>query len=502
MSDRKPATRALELVTTQPWCITEGALRTIVSVAARENPSPEQVATELGRPLANTRTVRQRDGVAIIPVTGPIFRRANLFSEISGGTSIEVLAQDFAKALNDRSVKAILLSIDSPGGEANGVGEFAAMVAQARAVKPITAYIGGIGASAAYWIASAASEIVCDASALIGSIGTIMTIAGGDKESTDVQFVSSQSPNKAPDPETEAGKAELQSIVDALTSVFVGAVASNRGLTPEAVIAGGRQGGILVGQQAVTAGLADRLGSEESVIEELIASTPAARLPVVAQPASVAIPSGAVVSASFTPGGASIIPRLQEGIPMSEQDTTTTPVVVAAPAPPPVNDAVVNAQVQAYVSQLQKQYEAAQQSAMERAQLEFERKLAEMQARQQIESYAQHVTTPTLSRQHALPGEAGAYSAFLLSLNGDQRKQATALFDTILASGLVSFEEIGSGNAGDGQSDHEAVLARVESIKASKMSSGMGAVDALSAAIRAVGKDAYNAARAATKEAR
>lgn len=187
---------------------------------------------------------------------------------------------------------------------------------------------------------------------------------------------------------------------------------------------------------------------------------------------------------------------------MSEQDTTTTPVVVAAPAPPPVNDAVVNAQVQAYVSQLQKQYEAAQQSAMERAQLEFERKLAEMQARQQIESYAQHVTTPTLSRQHALPGEAGAYSAFLLSLNGDQRKQATALFDTILASGLVSFEEIGSGNAGDGQSDHEAVLARVESIKASKMSSGMGAVDALSAAIRAVGKDAYNAARAATKEAR
>lgn len=184
---------------------------------------------------------------------------------------------------------------------------------------------------------------------------------------------------------------------------------------------------------------------------------------------------------------------------MSEQDTPIAAPAIAAPAPPPVNDAVVNAQVQAYVSQLQKQYEAAQQSAMERAQMEFERKLAEMQARQQIESYAQHVTTPTLSRQHALPGEAGLYSAFLMSLNGDQRKAATGIFDTILASGLVSFEEIGSGQAGDSRSDHEAVLDRAEKIKAEKVQSGMSASAALTAAINAVGKDAYNAARAATK---
>lgn len=115
-----------------------------------------------------------------------------------------------------------------------------------------------------------------------------------------------------------------------------------------------------------------------------------------------------------------------------------------------------------FTVQMQQQIEYARQQAEAAA----SRQIAEFQARQQIETYAQHITTPTLKRQHALPGQPSTYSAFLMGLNGEQRKTAQAIFDTILTSGLVSFEEIGSeGDAPPEQSAQEqfedAVLAKV-----------------------------------------
>ncbi|KEZ65412.1 hypothetical protein C5I_0136090, partial [Pseudomonas syringae pv. syringae FF5] len=110
-----------------------------------------------------------RNGVAIIPVVGPVFRYANLFTEISGATSTQVLATDLQSALDDPSIKSIILNIDSPGGVAAGINELADQIHAGRARKRIVAYVGGTGASAAYWLASAASEIVIDETALLGS---------------------------------------------------------------------------------------------------------------------------------------------------------------------------------------------------------------------------------------------------------------------------------------------------------------------------------------------
>src|SRR6185503_19749583 len=73
--------RAFVYAADRPWAITEAGLRQILEIAERSNASPEAVAARLGRPLENTRTVEVRDGVAVIPVTGPIFRYANLFTE-------------------------------------------------------------------------------------------------------------------------------------------------------------------------------------------------------------------------------------------------------------------------------------------------------------------------------------------------------------------------------------------------------------------------------------
>jgi signal peptide peptidase SppA len=267
MSDR-PATRVRAAVLAAPWMMTPEMVSTVLSIADRDNATPEAVAAQLGRPLDNTRAVELRGPVAVIPVEGVITRYASIFSEISGGVSIETLATDLRAALDNPAVSAIVLAIDSPGGEANGVGEFAAMVRAADATKPVTAYVGGMAASAGYYIASAAGEIVASPDAILGNIGVIMGVPDPEKRgSRTIDFISSQSPHKRPDPRTEGGRSRLQATVDALADVFIGAVAQYRGITPEAVQAIG--GDILVGQAAIDAGLADRLGSFEGVIAQL-----------------------------------------------------------------------------------------------------------------------------------------------------------------------------------------------------------------------------------------
>lgn len=259
------------------WAISAEWLTTILTIAASEGPGPEAVEAQLGRKLDNTQDVTVRDGVAVVPVVGPVFRYANLFTYVSGATSIQLLARDFTQALNDPAVSAILLDINSPGGEVAGVNEFAAMVYAARGIKPITAYIGGTGASAAYWIASAADEIVADATAIVGSIGVVQALPNpAGRTARDIEIVSSQSPNKRPDVTTERGRAQIQGTIDALGQVFVETVARNRGVSVETVLADFGQGGVLVGQAAVDAGLIDRIGSFESTLAALRPSAPAA----------------------------------------------------------------------------------------------------------------------------------------------------------------------------------------------------------------------------------
>jgi hypothetical protein len=158
MADSHP--RIPRAITADRWAILPDALERIVAIAQGLNDSPESVAAPLGRPLENTRTVTRRGDVAIVPVSGPIFRYANLLTDVAGATSIENLARDFRTAVDDPSVRSIVLETDSPGGQVAGVSEFAEQLRAAAAIKPVIAYVSDLGASAAYWIASAASEIV------------------------------------------------------------------------------------------------------------------------------------------------------------------------------------------------------------------------------------------------------------------------------------------------------------------------------------------------------
>jgi len=257
--------RAFELAVSEKWAITDEALNQILSIAARDNPDPEAVSAKTGKPLREAPDVYVRDGVAVVPIVGPLFRYANLFTQISGATSIEKVAKDFRAAMEDPEVKAILLSIDSPGGQVNGIEDFSEQIYQARSDKPITAYISGTGASGGYWLASAASAVVVNRTALVGSIGVVAVMPGA-KPNDDIQFVSSVSPNKRPDTRSAKGLAQIQAEIDALGQVFVETVARNRGESIETVLANYGQGGVFIGQGAVDAGLADSLGSFEDVL--------------------------------------------------------------------------------------------------------------------------------------------------------------------------------------------------------------------------------------------
>jgi signal peptide peptidase SppA len=269
MSDR-PAPHVWAYAVATSWAILPERLPAIFEIAARENLDLEAVAAKIGRPLDNARAATVRDGIAVIPIEGAIFPRASLFAQISGGVAADDIARDLRAALDDPGVAGIVLNVDSPGGDVNGVAEVAAMIHAARDRKPIVAYVRDLGASAAYWLACAASEVVVASTALVGSIGIVGTVADPTKQTTrSIEFVSSQSPLKRADPTTQAGAGRIQARVDELAALFIADVAAYRGVTPERVAADFGQGDVLVGQKAVDAGLADRVGSFEGVIAEL-----------------------------------------------------------------------------------------------------------------------------------------------------------------------------------------------------------------------------------------
>lgn len=269
--------RAFELAASRSWLMLPDALDNLMAIADRQG-EPEALEARIGKPLENARSVTVRDGIAVIPVTGPIMRYANLFTRISGATSTQELATDLQVALDDPKIKGIVLNMDSPGGEASGINELADMIYAARERKPIKAYGGGYVASGAYWLASAAGELVIDDTALVGSIGVVTEVLIRDAKEGEKRYTitSQNAPNKRPDLSTEEGRAVLSKTIDSMSGVFVAKVARNLGVDVERIPEMGDHGGLRVGAEAVDAGLAHRLGSLEGLITEMAkaAATP------------------------------------------------------------------------------------------------------------------------------------------------------------------------------------------------------------------------------------
>lgn len=207
--------------------------------------------------------------VGIIHISGIISRHADILASFFGlgSAAIENIAKDFQSLLDNEEVKSIILDFDTPGGAITGVNELAEIIYNARGIKPIKAYVTGMACSAGYFLAAACDEVIIDDMGQVGSIGVMRVVSKQNEKS--VIFKSSQSPMKNIEAESELGKAEYQAKVDYLASVFIDKVAKYRGITADEVINRGNKGGVLVGAVAVTAGLADRLGSMDALIDEL-----------------------------------------------------------------------------------------------------------------------------------------------------------------------------------------------------------------------------------------
>jgi signal peptide peptidase SppA len=213
--------------------------------------------------------------IAIIPIMGVISHRMNMVQQISGpgGTSIQKLTAQFRAALDDSSVKAIIFDVDSPGGSVDGVPELAAEIFDARSQKKIVAVANTMAASAAYWLASAADELVVTPSGSVGSIGVYaahedvskaMEMAGINL--TLVSYGKYKTEGNPWAPLSEEAKAEMQSKVDAYGEMFIKAVAKNRGTDPQTVRGGFGQGRLALATEAVKQKMADRVATLDDVL--------------------------------------------------------------------------------------------------------------------------------------------------------------------------------------------------------------------------------------------
>lgn len=266
--------RVLSFISNTPWAIMPTALSKIISIANRSYSDPQLVAAIKSEQKLSVIDSNDNTDIAVIDVIGSIFTRANMFTEICDAVAINELEIELDKALYDDSITAIVLRIDSPGGEVTGIHEFANYLDEACEIKPIVAYVHGMACSAAYWIASATSHIYADKTATLGSIGVVAAWTDDSKARTeagltDYEVVSSQSPNKRLDPTKSDGRTELQKHIDGLADIFIDDVAEFRDVTRDKVLADFGQGGTFLADDAVARGMADEISSYRDVIAKL-----------------------------------------------------------------------------------------------------------------------------------------------------------------------------------------------------------------------------------------
>jgi signal peptide peptidase SppA len=296
----------------QPWAIVPDKLQAILDVVALHaagsaaptgvtDPFVERRASILDlNAAARSASTAKGGGVAVIPVYGTLTQRASLFAEYSGGTSTEQLGAQFDAAMASPQVGTIVLDLDSPGGSTQGIPELGAKIAAARGEKRIVAVANTMAASAAYWLAAQADEIVASPSAWVGSIGVFMVhtdVSAAEAQAGVRHTIVSAGKYKAEanayEPLSDDARAALQAQVDEFYTLFADAVASGRGISAAKVRSGYGEGRVLTAQQALAAGMVDRIATLDEVLAGLTGRRTASaarptRAAVAAEPARAA----------------------------------------------------------------------------------------------------------------------------------------------------------------------------------------------------------------------
>ncbi len=269
------------------WALTSTAVALIDSLL-RSGLSATQIRDHFNagwgmRASAFARGSRGDGQVAVIPIRGLISHRPTLLSQIFGGTATQTVSRELRQALNDPSVSRVVLDVDSPGGTVEGTVEIAEEIYKARGRKRIIAAVNATGASAAYWIASQATEVCVTPSGQVGSIGIVAMhqdlSKAAEMEGVKISLISAGKYKTETNPFEALGadaREAMQARVNFFYSAFVNAVARGRGVSASQVREGFGQGRMVSAQQAVNENMADRVATMDEEVGRLQLSTFAA----------------------------------------------------------------------------------------------------------------------------------------------------------------------------------------------------------------------------------
>lgn len=297
--------RILRAVEGEVWACQPEKLAQIAEILAAKAESgliPE--AAEIAAVDARQRQQVQSSGaIAVIPLFGTISRRMGMLGAMSGGASIETFQESFRQAMADTQIDSILIRVHSPGGSVYGVEEAARMVMAARDTKRVVTVADQLMASAAYYIGSAAGEVVVTPSGEPGSIG-VYTIHFDWSQALDDEGVKptiiKAGDNKAEGnpygPLSKEAREHQQSIVDAYYKQFVTSVAKGRRISTKEVEERFGQGRTFDSARALERGMVDRVATFEETVDDLRTGRgrPGHR-------ASVAVPAGIAATEAELP---------------------------------------------------------------------------------------------------------------------------------------------------------------------------------------------------------
>lgn len=296
----------------RPLAIAPRALDGLLAAGPMLDTRPAMLPARDASPGASY--VLTEGGIAVVPIVGPLVTRGDWLTSLLGASDYGEIASAVEAALADPSVRAVLLEIDSPGGEVGGLFDLVDHLASllAEASKPLWAVASEGALSAGFAIASVADRLYVTRTAEVGSVGVVAIHV--DESAADAmaghkwtlihagQKKVDGNPHEPLSPEAFA---DIQADVDALHAELVGLIARNRHMSAAAV--GATEAAIYRGQRAVAVGFADRVGTVGQALADLTDSLDPSR-PRLAQPR----------------GGAAASPQPQRRTSAMTTETTTS----------------------------------------------------------------------------------------------------------------------------------------------------------------------------------
>jgi signal peptide peptidase SppA len=229
------------------------------------------VASPLAAPMRGARGAGARSGaIAILPMSG-VLTPGGYYD--GGDTSTDAFAAALMDVINDDTVGAVLLDINSPGGSVYGTGELADLIYSARKAKPVIGLANSLAASAAYWTGSQCTEFYCTPGGEVGSIGVytmhmdmsgLMNAMG--MKATLISAGKFKTEGNPFEPLTDEARAAIQASVDGYYAAFTQAVARGRNAPVASVRDGMGQGRVLGAKDALAAGMIDGIATRADVL--------------------------------------------------------------------------------------------------------------------------------------------------------------------------------------------------------------------------------------------